>query len=242
MTNCYEKNTFRILCFIAVFISLNSCTSYYYVPNSHNVPLFQNEKEAIVNIAGSSGENFGGAELQVAYAFTKNFGFMVNGFFNSQGYYSGGGFFVEAGTGYFKSLHRNIVFETFVGIGIGEITFKNALGKKSTLNYTRYFIQPAIGYTLDYFDIAVSSRFCGLGFHNINDVLPPEDEILSTSSFLIEPALTIRAGWNLVKIRCQIGYSVNLNNTDLIQENLNLSFGVCFVIPSKDMWRNSIYK
>ncbi len=238
----FGKSVIRTVFLFVLVISLNSCLSYYYVPNSHNVPLFQDKKEVRVTMGGSMGENFGGAEIQGAYSLTKHIGIMANGFFNSQGYYSGGGYFVEIGSGYFKSFNSKIVFETYGGFGFGETTNLNILGAKSWVNYSRYFIQPSIAYASENFDIAFSSRFCGLDFRDVDDLYLLDKEPLSTFSYLFEPALTVRGGWQLIKFQFQIGYSENLNNPTLMQEKFNFNIGISISIIDENKPKHKIHK
>lgn len=235
-----DKNIIRFVILFVILIFLNGCLSYYYVPNSHNVPLLQDKNEGRVLMAVSGGENFGGAELMGAYSLTRHFGVMANGFFNSQGFYSGGGYFGEIGAGYFNSLYKKIVFETYGGIGWGEITYLDLLNDKSFVNYSRYFIQPSIGFTSSSFDIAVSSRFCWLNFQDVDDICSSEKENLCKSSFLFEPAFTIRSGWEYFKLQCQIGYSTNLNNPTLLQETFNFCIGGSFFITNRDKSKRKV--
>ena len=59
---------------IVLGISLVSC-HVLYVPNSFNSPLLRNKGDGQINFAAS----LSGFEAQTAYAFTDNFGVMVNG-------------------------------------------------------------------------------------------------------------------------------------------------------------------
>ena len=230
-------------CLASILLIFNSCTHYYYAPNMHNVPLFQEEKEMRIAVAKSGGDEFKGVEFQGAYSFTKNFGVMANGFFvnTQEGGEYGKGKLVELGAGYFKPLNKYFVFETYGGFGWGKAENQYAPGFTSTANFERYFIQPAIGFTSNWFDVAISSRICGLYYdkvdHNISsnsyeieDLDYIEDH---TSSYLFEPALTVRGGWKYVKVQLQLGYSHNLNNPELQQEKLNANIGLYFSLSDK---------
>ncbi len=226
-----------------ILLVFNSCTHYYYAPNAHNVPLFREERQARFTIAGSSGDEFEGIELQSAFSFTKHFGMMANGFFvrPDDGNKWGKGKLVEIGAGYFTSLNKYFVFETFGGFCWGEAINQYEPGFSSSIKFRRYFIQPDIGFITPWIDVAISARFCGLYYndidHNIHSLRYEIDHITyiekNRFSYLFEPALTFRAGWKFIKIQLQLGLSHNLNNPDLQQEILNANIGLYFSLSEK---------
>ena len=265
MKNFKINNIFQALGLMIILASLNSCNHYYYAPNAHNVPLFQEKNEARITIARSGGDEFVGTEFQSAYSITKNIGVMFNGFFvlpgndgglgsNEMGeffnpIYSsnttnaawGKGHLFEFGVGYFKALNKYFVFETYGGFGWGKATNQYDRSSTSTVNFRRHFIQPSIGFTTEWFDIAFSTRFCGLQYNNIDynikiDSYDKVDlEYIENNRFsvLFEPAITLRGGWRYIKIQTQWGLSRNLNNPKLAQEILNGNIGIYVVITDK---------
>lgn len=245
------KSIIIVPCLLVILTSLNSCSHYYYAPNSHNVPLFQKEKEARIRIALSQGltslserEKHVGVEIQGAYSITKNIGIMVNGFFvKSQSANNddvwGKGSFIEFGSGYFKQLINKSVFEIYAGIGRGTVTNQYDVTRMtSTVNFTRYFIQPSIGMHSKGFDFAFSPRFCGLNFNKIaykNNIYQGDKQDLeymknNEFSFLFEPAVTIRAGGQHFKLQGQMVYSHNVSNPKLAQGVFNFNVGVLIII------------
>ena len=221
--------------------ALSSCSHYYYAPNSHNVPLFQEKKEARISVAASGGDEFEGIEVQSAYSITNNVGVMVNGFVvqPQEGSEWGKGNLIEAGIGFFKPLGKNFVFETYGGFGQGSVTNKYRIGE-STFKFSRYFVQPSIGFTTPWFDIAASVRICELSYlqldnNNTNSLDKAELDYIkdNKTSLLFEPALTIRGGWKYIKGQMQVGLSQNLTNPDFQQEEFNVNIGVYFTIASK---------
>ncbi len=230
---------------IALFL-LSGCTHHYYAPNAHNVPLFQQAKEARISGSAGAGLVFAGAEFQAAYSITDNIGIMANGFYAvstvaENENESGHGKFGEFGAGYFKPLDKRFVFETYGGMGWGAFnsTFEN--GADASAHFRRYFVQPSIGLTIKFFDIAYSTRFCMLDFHRVNysaESMPDNLEDLENIrnnrlSFLVEPGIILRGGHQNFKIQGRIGFSRNMNNPFLAQDYLNLNIGFCIILPDK---------
>lgn len=243
-----------LLLFIILIICFSSCTHYYYAPNTHNVPLFEKKNEARISASRSTGDEFVGTEFQAAYSVTNNIGIMANGFFAKGGddYENGKGKLIEFGIGYFKPFARSAVFEIYGGLGGGNVDNNYGDGTSSRVKFTRYFIQPSIGFTSNPFDVAISSRFCGLNFHDISynytedeyfylpyDYYDVENIRHNKFSLLFEPALTIRAGWQYVKIQAQLGLSANLTNPTFVQETMNFSLGAYFSITDKFQNKNT---
>lgn len=220
-----------------------------YVPNMVNVPLLKekNELRATVSIS----------DYQFAYSATENIAFMLNGYIkntsvSNSGSYSGSDYstsrnLVEGGIGYFKPLTEDFIFETFVGGGIGKFAYNNtynssyiytgtsgSTNKTYSANFTRYFVQPSIGYSIDFIDFAFSTRIIQLGFNNINNVGYSDsdlrDENLSsisnTTYYFIEPALTLRLGYKWGKVHMQAVYSNKINSEELNYQQFTMNVGL----------------
>lgn len=92
-------------------------------------------------------------------------------------------------------------------------------------NILRISIQPNFGFKSEYFSAAVSSRIVNLSYNNVAGGLNFEGIAQkkyledNASNFLLEPALTIGAGLEKVKLQVQYGYSINLTNSDFEQDN-----------------------
>jgi hypothetical protein len=226
--------------FYCVF--LVSCNPKYYSPNTQNVPLLTEKGETNLTVSGN-GNQF---EFQVANALTSNFAVKANGGLfippdldNGNG---GSGKFLELGVGYFKPLASGLVFETYGIIGFGSMenhlpstiqTSPNTKGDISA-NVIRFGVQPNFGYKSKVFSAALSSRIVNLTYSNIEGDLIFEgiNQVNyladNKSNLLIEPALTLKAGLEKIKLQLQYGYSLNVSNSQFTQDKSYLTLGVNF--------------
>lgn len=234
------KNSGLII--IITAFGLTSCNPKFYTPNTQNVPLISQQGETNLTLSGNGNQ----VEFQGAYGISNNIAIKANGGLfipadldNGNG---GSGKFLEFGGGYFKSIQENWVFESYAIVGFG--TFENHLpattmGNPQTkgdisASILRIGIQPNFGYKSKNFSAAVSSRFVNLSYNNIKGDLVFDGEnqtdYLKTndSNFLIEPALTLRAGLEKIKLQLQYGYSLNLSNSDFKQDHPFLTLGLNF--------------
>lgn len=242
--------TLGLAVWATVLCLLNGCATYY-KPNSQNVPLFQERGEvrAVVG-ANKGGPSWGEAEgrdFQGAYAVTNHLGVMANMFFISDADDwsgdTGKGRLVECGVGYFSPLSGHWVFETYGGAGLGKLTRIGTFGRTS-VSARRVFLQPSIGYASRGFDAALSLRMCGLTYSGIPEVpMDYEGEHMAQalrdarSSILVEPAFTIRAGWEYLKLQLQIGQSRNLTHPDFAQGDRYVSLGA--YVTSKNSYKKA---
>jgi hypothetical protein len=236
-------NIFKTQVFLLLLLFISSCTHNFYIPNIHNVPLFQQKKEFHFNLDGSVGNDFQAFEVQTAYSVTDYLGFTVNGFYNNNEWhhpvyeYCKGHFF-EGGAGTFIPLNNNVVFETYTGAGFGKSEHDHITSK---FNFYRYYLQPSIGYTTGPVDLAISLRLSCLQYNNIHFTETLDQKYLeqiqyinrNPISILLEPALTFRRGWKHAKCQLQLGYSFNLSNPDFPQEHVNASIGFYLTISNK---------
>src|SRR5690606_13703241 len=101
-------------------------------------------------------------------------------------------------------------------------------------NITRIGIQPNFGIKTDFFSAAASARFVNLQYNNIKGslIFEGEDQVAylenNKSTFLFEPAITIRAGLPKVKFQLQLGSSFNLTNNNFRQDQAFGTFGLNF--------------
>jgi hypothetical protein len=229
-----------IMTFIFLIILLSSCAHYYYVPNSQNVPLFQEKNEYRISGAYGAGNQFDpmrteAMEIQMAYSVTDKIGIMTN-FMSVKGENLGEGYgkgnYLEGALGYFKPIKEWGVFEIYGGFGGGKqhheyYNTSDKLIGSSNLSSVRIYLQPSFGLTYNAFDIALSTRVCRLSFDNINSkelgnsASNYEDErselyaLSNKSHFFIEPALTLRGGWKNIKVQYQRLFSSYLNKPKL---------------------------
>jgi hypothetical protein len=227
---------------LIALVSLAGCSPKYYSPNTQNVPLLTEKGEINLSLAGNSNQ----AEFQAAYAFTDGFAMQANGgLFNPKDLDNGDGGtgrFLEIGAGYFRPLSGNFVFEIYGLAGSGYV--ENDLRSRATTNpvtsgnisadVIRYGIQPNFGFKSRFFTAAISSRIVNLRYSNINgdllyDGVNQETYLRENSSnVLIEPALTLRGGFEKVKLQLQIGRSFNLNNPNFRQDDGFATLGLNF--------------
>jgi hypothetical protein len=231
-----------ILIVLIGFILITGCSPKYYTPNTLNVPLISKKGETNLTLSGNSNQ----VEFQGAYGLTKGFAISANGGFfipsdlnNGNG---GSGKFIEFGGGYFKPINNSFVFETYGIIGFGSmenhmpstvLIYPQTKGNISA-NVIRYGIQPNFGYKSKHFSAAISSRIVNLNYSNIKGdlIFDGINQIgylkNNRSNFLIEPALTVKAGFEKVKLQIQYGYSLNLSNSSFKQDNSFLTLGLNF--------------
>lgn len=228
--------------FLAVAAFAIGCSPKYYSPNTQNVPLLSQKGELNLTAAGNSNQ----VEFQGAYAITNSFAVQANGgLFNPKDQDNGdggSGKFIEIGAGYYNPISEKIIFELYGLAGSGSV--ENDLRSRATSNPTttgkisadifRFGIQPNIGFKSKYFTAALSSRIVNLRYSNIDGSLiydgADQENYLrdNNSNFLIEPALTIRGGVDLIKVQFQIGHSFNLSNSTFRQDNTYATIGLNF--------------
>lgn len=226
-----------------MLLFLTACSPKYYIPNTQNVPQIHAKNDASATVAGNANQ----FEFQGAYGISNNIAVQLNGGIMrpeaDEDGYSGSGDFVEAGLGYYTHLSPNIYFSTYALIGAGSVENKfpstvsnnpSTTGKISA-NLTRFGIQPGISYHTNYFSVTGSARFANLTYSNIDGSLifanQDQERYLkeNDSNLLFEPALTLRGGYDKVKLQMQITRSFNLTNSDFRQDEALLSLGVNFV-------------
>ncbi len=187
----------RIHIVILLALFLSGCTHYYYVPNTHNVPMLREKGETRVStILGVSPDAEGlqdgsyaiSGEVQSAFAAGNNLGIMVNLIaakdLENDYHNWGRGSYLEAGPGYFKPLGRSWAFEFYGGAGLGMQSHQycaeyldprgfvqrdNENAGTSSLSLLNIFIQPSLGYSSRLIDVAYSLKISGLSFFDINN-------------------------------------------------------------------------
>lgn len=229
------KQITKLILFAAAIASA-SCSPKYYTPNTQNVPLISEKGETNLTLSGNGNQ----VEFQGAYGITENIAIQANGGLfipadldNGNG---GSGKFIEFGGGYFKPLTENLIFETYGILGLGnfENHISGAGGGDISANILRFGIQPSLGFKSKYFSAALSSRFVNLMYSKIegNLIYDGQSQLVylkdNSSNFLVEPALTLRGGFDKVKLQLQYGYSLNLSKSDFRQDNTFLTIGLNF--------------
>lgn len=216
-----------------------SCKTILYVPNAVNAPLLKEKNE--IKAYGSPNN------AQIAYAVSNHIGIMGNAYgnkFTSENTTNGvttkdanKGNLFELGLGYFNPLSENLVFETYIGGGLGKIDFDNQTQNKHyDVKATKFFVQPAIGYVHKFFDIAFTPRISAVEYNDLNvngytqDELNNEylnkDDVEGKTWFFAEPAITARLGYKFVKIQAQFGFVSKLASGDLKYDSKFTNIGI----------------
>ena len=234
------KKSIMFIVLIAAFTT--GCSPLFYSPNSQNVPLISHKGDNKLTVAGNGNQ----VELQGAYGVTDAFAIQANGGLyiprNEDNGNGGSGKFFELGAGYFTPIQDNFVFEAYGLIGMGSMENHFPSTKEAnpqskgeiSANVIRVGIQPNFGYKSKHFEAALSSRIVNLMYNNIKGdlIYNSENQIdfltENKSNFLIEPAITLRAGIERVKLQVQYGYSYNLSNKDFKQDKSFLTVGLSF--------------
>ncbi|MEO8773076.1 MAG: hypothetical protein ABI263_09100 [Gelidibacter sp.] len=233
---------FKTFIYILAGFGMVSCNPKLYTPNTHNVPLISEKGQTNLTLSGNGNQ----VEFQGAYGIAENIAIQASGGLfipsdlnNGNG---GSGKFLEVGGGYFKPISDVWVFEAYGLIGIGSVEnhLPSTISKAPltngdiSANILRVGVQPNFGYVSKYFSAAVSSRFVNLSYSNIEGDLVFNNDILTdylkenNSNFLIEPALTVRAGFEKVKLQLQYTHSLNLSNSNFRQDQGMLTIGLNF--------------
>ena len=227
---------------IAASTIMSGCYPIYYAPNIHNVPMLEEKGDVSMAFSLSASEYIGGTEYQAAFSPVDHLGVIVNHISTGSGTDNnlGEGKFTELGVGTYFSLDRDFHFEAYGGFGRGEANNnsevcgwgRNADGSDSAVRFNKFFTQAVIVRYARDVHLAVSVRMARLHFDDVEkDRIPSyNDECIdgNSTSYLFEPALMARMGPKHMKFMSQIGWSVNLNNPKLAQEDISLSIGLYF--------------
>jgi hypothetical protein len=245
---------------LAIIILVAGCSPIYYAPNGHNVPLFSDGGQAGISASYEIMGRSTGGNLQTAVAVSDHIGIMAGGFLVNTSYENEfdlseeedetcKGHLIELGAGYFETMNStskfDFILEAYGGMGFGKYdnttevpgsfdpsTSDNYYARN--VSYQRYFIQPSFGLKSDYFEFAVSMRLAGLNYTKYEIEYDEPHLPLENISLLFEPAITLRAGFDFVKMQAQFGFSFNLNNQDLIQEHWYVGLGMYFNLTGSD--------
>lgn len=232
----------KTLLILVVGTCFLSCNPKYYTPNTQNVPLISEKGESNLTLSGNGNQ----VEFQGAFGISENVALQVNGGLfippdldNGNG---GSGKFLEFSGGYFKAMTNNLVFETYAILGLG--SFENHLPSTTnnnpqtkgdiSANIFRIGIQPNFGYKSKHFAAAISSRLVNLSYNDIKgdlifeNINQPVYLKENSSNLLLEPAVTLRGGFENFKLQMQFGYSLNLSNSNFRQDNSFLTMGLNF--------------
>jgi len=155
----------------------------------------------------------------------------------------------ELALGYFNPIGARTSFELLGGTSYGMLTnnysrlYQNQNETKTSpytikSDFVKPFVQGNIGYRSPFFDAVFNLRIGYLHIGGINETftidsgyvpLPIEDvdRIKSTpGSMVLEPGITLRAGYEPLKVQLHLGMSFNSNGDNYPQERTIFSIGV----------------
>ncbi len=207
-----------------------------YIPSMENVPLLQKKFEVQANLTP--------ANFQAAFAPAEHVGLMLNAQSSGNKWtedndidYEAKRQFIEGGAGYWKKTEDNKYFEVYGGAGYGKLHFFDdwlSQDRDYEATMVRTFLQPAIGISNDYIDVAFSARLLQLKFINPEVKNFTQDDLESLELwdldknpyYFIEPAITFRAGYKYLKAHFQYLYSYKVNDTPINRYNQNFFMGI----------------
>lgn len=239
------KHSLVLLLIVVSCYILQGCSPIYYQPNTHNVPLFYQKGEGSAALHLSNKQS----EIQAAYAISNHaYGLLNTQFVNhpndSDGD-GGKGNILDLGAGYFTLFPSGVLLEAggFVGGGNLENHFPSTQTSSSRGNIqasiSKAGIQSSLGLRGRYLEGALSIRFTHLQYSSISGdlVFDKKDQVTelrnNASQWLMEPALTFRAGIDPVKFQLQFGGSNNLTDVSFRQRTKYLSIGLIVRINRK---------
>ncbi len=218
--------TKTILCILSLAFFASGCNRYYYIPPVQQVPLLKDKNDNSITAYMGGNEDVNCAGLQGAYALSNSIGIsggytsFWGGDLNSPSKNNGSGNHFDLALGYYQRIFDNYgVFEVFAGAEHLDqkhqyYDHNSGYDGKSHISSFKLYVQPAIGITHKHFEVAFSTR---LGFLNFYRVDPIDEERMDVNTisnlsylaneysrpFMVEPAITIRGGWENVKIQIQ---------------------------------------
>lgn len=239
------KKLTTITLFLA--ICLSSCTHYYYVSNTQNMPLFREKNEYRLSATIGEGDESTCIEAQAAYSLTDKIGVMTNFMSAKGGAVSdkdyGKGTYIDGAIGYYKPIGKIGVFEIYGGIGGSNQHHQYSSNSTSDLSFAKFFIQPSFGLTFKLFDIGVSTRLGSLSYNKIENHIDSQlnkleydklNIIARQSNYLfLEPAITVRGGWKYAKVQIQASPASFINKTQLHSEDYHFTIGIYIAIAER---------
>ncbi|MDP2176578.1 MAG: hypothetical protein Q8K70_11775 [Bacteroidota bacterium] len=226
-----------------MLLLLTSCSHTYYIPSTHNVPIFKEKNEYRLSASFGETDNVTTKEIQAAYSITNHLAIMSNYLDANSGkrIYDnnwGKGYYFDGAIGLYQPTKRTGVFEIYGGMGTSKQHHQYKMNGSSELSFHKFFIQPSWGISFNSIDIALSSRLSQISFNKIQNNIDPlqhteYNEVYAISvnrnHFFIEPALTLRVGWKTTKLQLQLTQTDKLTkNTNTLYPLLYTRTNICF--------------
>lgn len=227
------------------------------MPNVQQVPLFTNKNQGTIN-TGMLFVDPGGIALSGAYSITDHIG--VTGNFIAVGGETDASTKKGISTGlggiYYLPIKENLVFETTGGFAFGNAINGNfdGLDIQNKVKFNSFYVQPSLGMVHKHFEMALSVKYKVHSFSNISsDFLTYYEQglVVSNSYYtgygnivtntnplekpyhFIEPAVTVRFGWQSVKFSMQYVHSMLVSSTELARISYNINLGLHFRFGNK---------
>lgn len=251
-----------LLSFLAILF-LSSCVTrtYRYKPTTINAKLFEQKGDFEIGMCASNLYGF-----NAAYAITNHLalGLGVSYFELSDSInviddmgvdrgdieYLDNQVDYEIAFIYFNKFQSNdLAYEVQFGFGSNErieevnsdFDLSNTLydfEKRKTPIYSRFFIQPAIGENGRYFDWNFAARLQFINYEDL-EFRFPNSGLENYTDLVLEPTMTIRAGYKYIKFMFQIGTRFGYSNGPYDYEPVHLGVGLVVPINQHTVnWRN----
>ncbi|MDX2247845.1 MAG: hypothetical protein SF052_13755 [Bacteroidia bacterium] len=237
-----KTNLFTALSGLLFVFVISACSPIYYSPNTHNVPMLREKGDKRIVLAANDSR----LEGQVAFSPEEHLGILFDAgtFFprDDEEGDGGKGWFVESGFGYYHPVAKNFTFDIYGILGYGYVenhfpsTVTSNPGTTGLIesNLFRYGIQPSFGFNSKFFDAIISARFAGMQYFNYsgNLIFQSVDQVTyleaHKSTYLFEPALTLRGGYDKIKLQLQLGPSYNLKDSEFRQDGGHITLGITY--------------
>ncbi len=233
-----------------LILLLHSCAPTYYVPETHHADMLKEKGDMNVYLGLGNASGTKLTETQVAYSPIKGLGLgahLSSYNFKQDAYHPGNGKGILVGglVGYDKKISSSVILNLNGIIDYGK--FSTQLNSSSgmgdlTSNALRYGIQPVIGFSKRFLEVATSNRFMVLNYKNpsgslVYNGINQVDYLQQYSRILMsEHAFMIRIGTGSLKWQVMASTTANYTKKDFAQSRILLSTGIIYTkrnAPSK---------
>lgn len=210
-------------------IFLSGCSKALYVPNNLNTPLFQKKEEFRFNVGMTANSPRANFDFQGAYAISDKFAVMANSSFmpnptNSHHLIEGAFGVYSAFAPDQNGFHMGR-FETFGGYGFGWASESENI-TELTGRYQRAFLQPAVGFRNEKFDVILATRVSAVNFtdyrRTLNGVVTDVEQFGFAT---IEPAAALVAKGKLINFYFQASSELLLSGREELEKVSNSAEG-----------------
>jgi hypothetical protein len=216
---------YNLVCILFIAIScliFTSCGSYNYYTANQNVLKFKGKGDVSCQFGT---DRYDSKSFNLGYALTDNIAllteFQAIGAFNTKSKMDN--YIWNNELILFKEMDNSFIPAVNFGYSYGQIKRNSDLW---SLEMNKFFLQPSIGYSRKYFDIALSARISKVdyNFHPTDlyiNILETEGkptdyfQIEESGFYFFEPAITLGAGFENFKLRYQYIITNKLNSSEL---------------------------